>query len=176
MRDDYSRRLLQIISVAFVIAGINTIWLGIYGYYLPANVRVGLSVPMAMTTFTAVLVGLLLANQRRRGSPERQVKWGALSKRGYYALLALSILTIWIMGLGGYRRSSLRLFWHVTDIMQDASPWAFTHTIGFAVNVISLNALVFLLGLTGMLGLARAARSWSETESTLSRAKVVTPP
>jgi hypothetical protein len=174
LRDDHSRRLLQINSVGFVLAALNVIWLGIYGYYIPANVRVGLSVPMAMTTFTAVLVGLLLASWRTKGGPEHQVQWGTLPRRGYFALLAMSFLAIWIMGLGGYRRSSLRLFWHITDIMKDGSPWAFTHTIGFAVNVISLNALIFLLGVTCLLGLAKAARSKSVSEAMTSRSEVLT--
>lgn len=85
--------------------------------------------------------------------------WGRLPDRGYYALLSLSILVIWVMGLGGYRRSSVRLFWHVNEIVRDASPWSYTHTTGFAANVITLNALVFLLGLFGVLWLAKMGRS-----------------
>jgi len=50
------------------------------------------------------------------------------------------------------------LFWHVNEVMRDNSPWAYTHTIGFAANVISFNVLffwitimfVFWLGTLGM--------------------------
>jgi hypothetical protein len=49
----------------------------------------------------------------------------------------------WMMGLMGYIRSSVRLHWHVNEIMRDNSPWAFTHTIGFAANMISFNVLFF---------------------------------
>ncbi|MBI3355826.1 MAG: hypothetical protein HY038_03480 [Nitrospirae bacterium] len=31
--------------------------------------------------------------------------------------------------------------------MRDNSPWAFTHTVGFAANVITMNAIIFWLGL-----------------------------
>ncbi|HET7910224.1 MAG TPA: hypothetical protein VFL19_05910, partial [Nitrospira sp.] len=37
----------------------------------------------------------------------------------------------------------VRLFWHVNEIMRDNSPWAYTHTVGFAANMISFNVLFF---------------------------------
>ena len=49
----------------------------------------------------------------------------------------------WMMGLMGYICSSVRLFWHVNEIMRDNSPWAYTHTVGFAANMISFNVLFF---------------------------------
>jgi len=49
------------------------------------------------------------------------------------------------MALMGYIRSSVRLFWHVMEVFRDNSPWAFTHTIGFAANVMSMNVLAFWL-------------------------------
>lgn len=171
---DRSRGLLRIITVVFLVAGVNILWLGIYGYYVPANVRVGLSVPMVGTTFTAVLIGVALTSPWVRHEHQYPLGWGKLSPRGYFALLAVSFLVIWIMGLGGYRRSSVRLFWHVHEIMRDESPWAFTHTTGFAVNMISLNALVFLLGVSGVLWLAKAGLSRKEVvEATTSRSKLV---
>ena len=48
-----------------------------------------------------------------------------------------------MMALMGYIRSSVRLFWHVNEVMRDNSPWAYTHTIGFAANMISFNVLLF---------------------------------
>ena len=145
--------LLPTVTAVFIVAGLNILWLGIYGYYIPANVRVGLSVPMVGTTVTVVLLALILAG-RYGGS---SIGWGKLSTRGYFGLLAVSCLVIWVIALGGYRRSAVRLFWHVNEIMSDKSPWAFTHTTGFAVNIISFNALVFLIGLSGVMWLAKAA-------------------
>jgi hypothetical protein len=52
-----------------------------------------------------------------------------------------------MMGLMGYIRSSVRLFWHVNEVMRDNSPWAYTHTIGFAANVISFNVLFFWISI-----------------------------
>ena len=77
----------------------------------------------------------------------------------YSGVLLIAFTATWIMGLGGYRRSSVRLYYHVTDIMKDASPWAFTHTTGFAVNVITLNTLIFWAGVAGTLWLMTGSAS-----------------
>jgi len=44
----------------------------------------------------------------------------------------------------GYIRSGIRQHWHVKDIMRDASPDAFTPTMGFAANVVSVGTILFL--------------------------------
>src|SRR5947199_9780315 len=73
------------------------------------------------------------------------IVWGQISVRGQYALIMLATSFTWMMGLMGYIRSSVRLFWHVNEIMRDNSPWAFTHTSGFGANMISFTVLFFLL-------------------------------
>lgn len=142
-------RILQTLTVVFLVGVVNILWLGIYGYYIPANVRVGLSVPMAATTLS-VVVAALFGGRAKGGLVHLESQWGRLPSRGYYALVMIAFIATWVMGLGGYRRSSVRLYWHVTDIMKDASPWAFTHTTGFAVNVITLNALIFWMGIAAI--------------------------
>jgi hypothetical protein len=47
------------------------------------------------------------------------------------------------MILMGYIRSSVRLDWHVNEIMQDTSPWAATPPIGRAFGIILLNLGLF---------------------------------
>src|SRR5213594_5014101 len=41
-------------GVFFALAYVNIIWLAIYGYYIPAHVRVGLSVPQVFTTLSCL--------------------------------------------------------------------------------------------------------------------------
>jgi hypothetical protein len=48
------------------------------------------------------------------------------------------------MGLMGYIRSGLRQHWHVVDIVRDASPDAFTPTLGYAANVVSVGTILFM--------------------------------
>jgi hypothetical protein len=47
------------------------------------------------------------------------------------------------MGLMGYVRSGLRQHWHVYGVIRDTSPDAFTPTLGFATQVVSVTVLAF---------------------------------
>ncbi len=149
-------------GVFFGFAYVNIIWLAIYGYYIPANVRVGLSVPQVATTlsclfFMTALNGVMLKGAKQMGP----IEWGKISVRSQYAIIMLATAFTWMMGLMGYIRSSVRLFWHVNEIMRDNSPWAYTHTVGFAANMISFNVLFFWISILfvfwlGTLGVKKA--------------------
>ncbi|OAI45529.1 hypothetical protein AYO43_08070 [Nitrospira sp. SCGC AG-212-E16] len=154
----------RLITGAFLAAMVNIVWLGIYGYSIPANVRVGLSIPMWATTFMMVLLVAILVIKNRRVNEDESLLWGNLPNRAYYTLFSLGFLVTWIMGLGGYRRSSLRLFWHVNEIVRDTSPWAYTHTVGFATNLISFNALVYWGSFVAFLWLVRIAKASSDEQ------------
>lgn len=128
----------------FFFAYVNIIWLAIYGYYIPANVRVGLSVPQVATTLSCLLFMTTLNLSMLKGARQGgAVEWGRMTARSQYALIMLATEFTWMMALMGYIRSSVRLFWHVNEIMRDNSPWAYTHTVGFAANMISFNVLFF---------------------------------
>jgi hypothetical protein len=134
----------SLIITLFGVALVNNWWLAIYGYYIPANVRVGLSVPQVMGTLTCLFVGTGLNIAMLKGAKSTgPVLWGQISVRSQYALFALAVSFTWLMALMGYIRSSVRLFWHSMEVFRDASPWAFTHTIGFAANVMSFNVMIF---------------------------------
>ena len=128
----------------FTMAYINIIWLSVYGYYIPANVRVGLSVPQVASTLSCLFfmtaINLVMLRSAKREGP---VEWGRMTVRSQYALIMLATEFTWMMALMGYIRSSVRLFWHINEIMRDNSPWAYTHTVGFAANMISFNVLFF---------------------------------
>ncbi len=134
---------MKLVTGAFLGAVANILWLGIYGYSIPANVRVGLSLPMWTTTFMMVLLVSVLVIKNCRCMEERALSWGRIAHRAHYTVFFLAFTVTWVMELGGYRRSALRLFWHVNEVVRDTSPWAYIHTVGFATNVISMNALIF---------------------------------
>src|SRR6184192_770694 len=135
-------------GVFFACAYVNIIWLAIYGYYIPANVRVGLSVPQVATTLSCLFFMTALNLVMLRGAKQTgAIEWGKISVRSQYALIMLATAFTWMMGLMGYIRSSVRLFWHVNEIMRDNSPWAYTHTVGFAANMISFNVLFFWISI-----------------------------
>lgn len=135
-----------VLGVLFAAGIANIIWLSVYGFYLPASIRVGLSSPQALTTLTVVAVALLINRAMMAGATVHgPVEWGKISVRGMVALFGLAATFTWVMGLMGFIRSSGRLSWHITEIMPDLSPWAYTPTLSFAAKMVTLNMAVFWL-------------------------------
>jgi len=130
------------IAAIFVGAALNIIYLGVYGYFLPANQRVGLSVPQVSSTLTALFAGVAINISMFKDSESYgDIEWGTQSKVGTYAIFLLAISFTWLMGLMGYIRSAVRLFWHVTEVLRDNSVDAYTLTIGEAGKMLSFNTL-----------------------------------
>lgn len=133
-----------ILTVLYVVGALNVIWLSIYGFYLPAKVRVGLSAPQAVTTLTVIVVGVVINRLMLRGAVVHgPIQWGKIPLRGMVGLFGLAASFSWVMGLMGYIRSSGRLSWHVSELMADVSPWAFTPDLQFATKMVTLNMVVF---------------------------------
>lgn len=128
----------------FSVGMANIIWLAIYGFYIPANVRVGLSLPQGMTTATVVLGGILINRlMMKEAGVVGPVQWGRIPARGMVALFVVAAAFTWVMGLMGYIRSAGRLEWHVHEIMPDLSSWAFTPSLGFSAKMVTLNMILF---------------------------------
>src|SRR5687767_11132185 len=152
------RRTGKIAAVAWAKAGhaaqlaifagvaIFVIFLGIYGYFVEASVRIGLSVPQvlsvlfAMVAITAIDVFLF-----RGASKTGVVRWGKIPAISQYVLIFIAVTFTWLMGLMGYGRAGLRQHWHVYGVIRDTSVDAFTPTLGFATKVVSVTVLLFFL-------------------------------
>ena len=121
-------------------------FLGVYGYFVEATVRIKLSVPqvlsvlLAMASITAIDVFLFRA-PRKTG----EVRWGTIPAVSQYVLIFIAVTFTWLMGLMGYVRSGLRQHWHVYGVIRDKSADAFTPTLGFATKVVSVTVLLFFL-------------------------------
>src|SRR5688572_708177 len=132
--------------VIFAATAIFVIFLGIYGYFVEATVRIGLSVPqvlsvlLAMVSITAIDVFLF-----RGAQMTGDVRWGRVPAISQYVLIFIAVTFTWLMGLMGYVRSGLRQHWHVYGVIRDQSVDAFTPTLGFATKVVSATVLVFFL-------------------------------
>jgi len=130
----------------FAVAAIFVIFLGVYGYFVEASVRIGLSVPqvsavlIAMLSITAIDVFLF-----RKPKNTGEVRWGKMPAISQYVLIFIAVTFTWLMGLMGYVRSGLRQHWHVYGVIRDTSPDAFTPTLGFATQVVSATVLLFFL-------------------------------
>jgi cytochrome d ubiquinol oxidase subunit I len=130
----------------FAAAAFIVIFLGVYGYFVEATVRIRLSVPqvssvlIAMVSITAIDVFLF-----RHAARTGEVRWGNIPRISQYVLIFIAVTFTWLMGLMGYVRSGLRQHWHVYGVMRDHSPDAFTPTLGFATEVVSVTVLMFFL-------------------------------
>jgi cytochrome bd-type quinol oxidase subunit 1 len=123
---------------------IFVVFLGVYGYFVEAKVRILFSVPQVLSVlFTMIAVTIidifLFKNAKVKGS----IKWGEIPARAQYALFFISITFAWTMGLMGYVRSGMRQHWHVYGVMRDTSVDAFTPTLGFAANIVSITVIIF---------------------------------
>ncbi len=130
----------------FAAAAFIVIFLGVYGYFVEATVRIKLSVPQvlsvlfAMISITAIDV-FLFRGARRTG----ELRWGRIPAISQYVLIFIAVTFTWLMGLMGYVRSGLRQHWHVYGVIRDRSVDAFTPTLGFATKVVSATVLMFFL-------------------------------
>jgi cytochrome bd ubiquinol oxidase subunit I len=130
----------------FAAVAVFVIFLGVYGYFVEATVRIQLSVPQvlsvlfAMVSITAIDV-FLFHGAKKTG----EVRWGRIPAISQYVLIFIAVTFTWLMGLMGYVRSGLRQHWHVYGVIRDQSVDAFTPTLGFATKVVSVTVLLFFL-------------------------------
>ncbi len=137
------------IAQYFIFASAITIviWAGIYGYFVPAIVRINqLSVLQVLTVLFVLvtvvpLTGLALRNARSTG----KMHWGRMSVRSQYALILNAVVVVLIMTLMGYARSASRTYWHIFGVMRDTSPYAYSPALGSAAAFMSFCTFLFLL-------------------------------
>ena len=128
----------------FTTAAAIVIFLGVYGYFVEATVRIKLSVPQVLSVlFTMVSVTIIDVLMYRKARSTSEVRWGTVPPISQYVLIFIAVTFTWLMGLMGYVRSGLRQHWHVYGVIRDTSPDAFTPTLGFATKIVSVTVLIF---------------------------------
>ena len=129
----------------FAAAAIFVIFLGVYGYFVEASVRIGLSVPQVLSVLLAMVSITAIDIFLYRRAATAEVRWGRIPAISQYVLIFIAVTFTWLMGLMGYVRSGLRQHWHVYGVIRDTSADAFTPTLGFATSVVSVTVLAFFL-------------------------------
>ncbi|MFQ5580266.1 MAG: cytochrome ubiquinol oxidase subunit I [Nitrospiria bacterium] len=128
----------------FAIAEGFIIYYGVYGFFVPANIRVRLALPQFLVTMGALVVGAVLNKvMLRKSTAIAPIQWGKLPLGGAIAIFSLAVFISTTMVLMGYIRSSVRLDWHVTEVLKDTTPWAGTPTLSYAIGMVMLNVLLF---------------------------------
>jgi cytochrome d ubiquinol oxidase subunit I len=130
----------------FAAVAVFVIFLGVYGYFVEATVRIGLSVPQVLSVLIAMVLITAIDLFLFRGAVKTgEVRWGKIPAISQYVLIFIAVTFTWLMGLMGYVRSGLRQHWHVYGVIRDNSVDAFTPTLGFATQVVSVTVLAFFL-------------------------------
>ena len=138
---------------------------GVYGYMVPAAVRIGFSVYQVSAVLAFIVLFLMIEAPMYKGAKSLgEIQWGKMPARSQYVLLFLAVTFTWLMGLMGYIRSGIRQYWHVYGVMQDTSPGAFIPTHGNATLTVSLIVFAFFLMIAAVFGLAlRSERREAES-------------
>ncbi len=137
----------SVMGALLVLAGIAVIVLGVWGYFVPAIIRINyfsvaqvLIVLFIMVTFTPLTAILM-----KSAKTTTEMVWGQMPIRAGYALVSNAVMVILLMSLMGYARSSSRVHWHIYGVMRDTSDYAYSPALGYAAAFMSLNTFVFCL-------------------------------
>ena len=133
-------------ALALLAVGVGIVWIGVYGYFVPAAVRVGLSKYQPLMVGAYMVLFLVLEAPIYRGAKSLgEIRWGQMPRISQYVLFFLAVTFTWLMGLMGYIRSGIRQHWHVYQVMRDTSDSAYIPSHGFATMVVSIIVILFFL-------------------------------
>jgi cytochrome bd ubiquinol oxidase subunit I len=152
----------------FLVAASIVLFLGVYGYFVEARVRIAFSVPQVLSVlFAMIAVTVIDVLMFRKAKSSGETRWGRIPPISQYVLIFIAVSFTWLMGLMGYVRSGLRQHWHVYGVVRDTSPDAFTPTLGYATKVVSVTVLVFfvLIGFVFWLASLSDKKAWGEERS-----------
>ena len=103
------------------------------------------SIPQVLSTLVVIIATLIIDAMMFKGAKDvGPLQWGKIPDRSQYALFTLAVSFTWLMGLMGYVRSGIRQHWHVNSIMRDNSLQAYTPTIGYAAQIVTTAAVIFM--------------------------------
>ncbi len=142
-------------GVALLASVVAIVWIGVYGYFVPAAVRVGLSKYQPLTVGAFMILFLAIETPVYRGAKSLgEIQWGRMPRVSQYVLFFLAVTFTWLMGLMGYIRSGVRQHWHVYQVMRDTSEGAYIPSHGFATMVVSIIVIFFFLFVSMVFALA----------------------
>src|SRR6266536_1646245 len=129
----------------FALAAAVVLFFGIRGYFVEAIVRIGFSVYQVLAVLACIAGVTVIDILMARGAQSLgAIRWGQMPPRSQYALFILAVTFTWLMGLMGFARSGIRQHWHVSQVVQDTTPYAATPALGYAAIMISICVLIFL--------------------------------
>jgi len=121
--------------------------LGVWGYFVPAIVRINYFSTSQVGIVILVLVTAtpLIGAVIKSAKTTKVMKWGVMPAKAQYALILNATVVVLTMTLMGYARSASRQYWHVFGVMRDTSPYAYSPALGTAGALMALNTFIFCM-------------------------------
>src|SRR5205823_14421003 len=109
----WARTGTMIQAAMFAIAAAVVLFYGVYGYFVEAIVRIGLSVYQVAAVLACIIGVTIIDVFLGKGATSRgEIRWGQMPQRSQYALFVLAVTFTLLMGLLGFARSGIRQHWH----------------------------------------------------------------
>jgi len=146
-------------AICFAVAAAESvIVLGVYGYIVTTAANPflrQLAAAQWLILMNSLLVIAAIDLALYRGATKiGGIRWGDVTARSQYALIALCVIIIMTMGMMAYVRSGLRENWHIYGVMEDTSRWASTPSIAVMTRMVGGITFVYLLALSFLFWLA----------------------
>ena len=133
------------IVLLFVVVIIGVIVIGVWGYFVPAIVRINqFSVGQVLAVLFVLLTVTFMVGFMLRGARETStMTWGIMPVRSQLALIVSAVTIVFTMALMGYARSASRVHWHIYGVLEDTSRHAFSPNLGHAGAMAALATFMF---------------------------------
>lgn len=137
---------IGIIALFTVVSG-AVIVLGVWGYFVPAIVRINYfsTSQVLLVLFVLVTVTPLVGTMLKSAKMTHTMTWGKMPVRAQYALVINAVTVILTMALMGYARSASRVHFHIYGVMRDTSPYAYSPALGYASSFMALCTFLFCM-------------------------------
>jgi hypothetical protein len=134
-------------GAVLVLASLAVIVLGVWGYFVPAIVRINYfsTSQVLIVIFVILTITPLTALLLKSAKTTTEMVWGSMPPRAGYALVLNAVMVILLMTLMGYARSSSRVHWHVYGVMRDSSPYAYSPALGSASLIMAFCTFFFCI-------------------------------
>jgi cytochrome bd-type quinol oxidase subunit 1/mono/diheme cytochrome c family protein len=131
----------------FAAAILGVVVLGIWGYFVPAIIRINrFSVWQVLSVlFVLITVAPLTGAMLRGAKSTSPIAWGRMPVRSQITLLINAVTIVLTMSLMGYARSASRVHWHIYGVLEDTSPYAYSPALGHAGAIVALSTFLFFL-------------------------------
>jgi cytochrome bd-type quinol oxidase subunit 1 len=134
-------------ATLITLAVLGVIALGVWGYFVPAIIRINRfsTSQVLIVLFVLLTVTPLTGAVLKSAKMTAKMVWGRMPARAQYALVLNAVIVILTMTLMGYARSASRVHWHIYGVMADKSPYAYSPALGHAGAFMALCTFIFCL-------------------------------